>query len=140
MTMKLSKYSQGMTLIEVLIASIILFIAVSAMSYVSRATTLHDMRLNKHINRAMLAEYILDEVAYKFQYENVSSGNYVINGTDYKWKVTILDEKAPVRSVSEGQQSQNDPKSGKVILYEISVTKPEQGDIILSVKDVYWQS
>lgn len=129
-----------MTLIEVLIASIILFIAVSSLSFVTRTSSLHDLRLDKTIDRALLAEFIKDEVAYQFQYENNRKGVYQINNQKYNWQVTVLSEREPLRAISTESSNGNQINAGLVILYEINITMDNMDKTILSVKDVYWKS
>lgn len=129
-----------MTLIEVLIASIILFIAVSSLSFVTRTSSLHDLRLDKTIDRALLAEFIKDEVAYQFQYENNLKGVYQINNQKYNWQVTVLSEREPLRAISAESGSEGQINPGTVILYEINITRDNVENKLLSVKDVYWKS
>lgn len=142
--MKKLKYSQGMTLIEVLIASVILFIAVSAMSFVARSSTLHERRLINNIDRAMLAEFIKDEVSYKYQYENTSEGTYKIGINEFKWSVKASESKLPMRFISSESPSTADPsvneRDGNIVLYEVTVTSVTEDKKIMSFKDVYWEN
>lgn len=136
--MKLLKYNRGMTLIEVLIASIILFIAISAMSYVARSASLHEMRLSRNIDRALLGEFIKDYVAYQYQYSGSEVGSYSINNSEFTWQVSVLDEKPPLRNISN--EISDNKNTGTLILYEIQVKVKEEEKVILRVKDVYWKS
>ncbi|NHH89255.1 hypothetical protein IMPJCBKJ_01839 [Pseudoalteromonas sp. MB47] len=140
MKMKLLKYNRGMTLIEVLIASVILFIAISAMSYVTRSTSLHEMRLSRHIDRALLGEFVKDYVAYQYQYNDSETGSYTINNSEFTWQVTVLDEKPPLRSISNEISDSDNQNTGNLILYEIQVKVKNEEKVILRVKDVYWKN
>lgn len=142
--MKKLKYSQGMTLIEVLIASVILFIAVSAMSFVARSSTLHERRLINNIDRAMLAEFIKDEVSYQYQYENTSEGTYKLGTSEFKWSVKALESKLPLRYISSESSGSADSsvneQEGNIVLYEVTVTSVTEDKKIMSFKDVYWEN
>lgn len=141
LTVKKLKYSQGMTLIEVLIASVILFIAVSAMSFVARSSALHEKRLISGIDRAMLAEFIRDEVSYQYQYEDQSQGTYKIGSNEFAWNVKVLESKLPMRFISsESSGPSANEQEGLIVLYEVTVTLVSEDEKIMSFKDVYWKN
>ncbi|WP_105167333.1 prepilin-type N-terminal cleavage/methylation domain-containing protein [Pseudoalteromonas sp. T1lg23B] len=132
-------HQQGMTLIEVLIASVILFISISAISYVSKAMMLNEMRLSRAAEHAFVFEYIQDEVSYRFEYEKQREGEYRFAGSTYFWQVEVLSEK-PVMSelVVDGEGS---AANGTMILYSTSVfsqlsPSPKK---IAEFKSVYWR-
>ncbi|HAG40753.1 MULTISPECIES: prepilin-type N-terminal cleavage/methylation domain-containing protein [Pseudoalteromonas] len=133
------RYSKGMTLIEVLIASIILFIAVSAISFVSRASMLHEQKLKNNISRGLLAEHIKDFVSYKYQYENITQGSYKIGSNEYKWHVEVIESKPVVRFISSETTQDTDKKDDNLELYEVTVSQKSQEKTILRFKDVYWK-
>ncbi|MEL0647372.1 type II secretion system protein [Pseudoalteromonas agarivorans] len=136
--MKKLKHNKGMTLIEVLIASIILFIAVSAISFVMRSSLLHEKRLINNVERGLLAEYIRDEVSYQYQYQNISTGTYDIKNSTYTWVLSVLDSKPAIRFISSETDDTPSSSQDDIVLYEVVVT---QGDKkILSFKDVYWKN
>ncbi|EWH04898.1 hypothetical protein AT00_17260 [Pseudoalteromonas lipolytica SCSIO 04301] len=135
--MKSLKFNKGMTLIEVLIASIILFIAISALSFVSRSMLLHESRLERAIDRALLAELIKDEVSYRYQYEKQNTGTYTLDDHEYQWRVDVLDEKPPVRFISSESESNENQQNGRVILYSVVILDNDRE--LLRVKDVFWQ-
>ncbi|CAM4122460.1 prepilin-type N-terminal cleavage/methylation domain-containing protein [Pseudoalteromonas byunsanensis] len=128
-----------MTLIEVLIASVILFISISAISYVSKAMLLNEMRLARATKYAFAFEYIQDEVSYRFEYEKQREGEYEFAGSTYFWQVEVVSEK-PVMSelVVDGEGSMS---NGTMILYSTSVfsqlsPSPKK---IAEFKSVYWR-
>ncbi|MEG3756683.1 prepilin-type N-terminal cleavage/methylation domain-containing protein [Pseudoalteromonas carrageenovora] len=133
------KYNKGMTLIEVLIASIILFIAVSAISFVSRASMLHEQKLRNNISRGLLAEYIKDYVSYKYEHENVTQGTYKIGINEYLWKLEVIESKPVVRFISSEVAQTDSKKDDNLELYKVTVSKKDQEKTILSFKDVYWK-
>jgi len=110
------------------------------MSYVSRSASLHEMRLSRHIDRAMLGENIKDYVAYQYQYNGSDSGSYSINNSEFTWQVTVLDEKPPLRSISNEMSDSDNQNTGNLILYEIQVKVKNEEKVILRVKDVYWKN
>ncbi len=133
------RYSKGMTLIEVLIASIILFIAVSAISFVSRASMLHEQKLKNNISRGILAEHIKDFVSYKYQYENVAQGSYKLGTNEYKWNLEVIESKPVVRVISSEMTQDAGKKEDNLVLYEVTIRDTKQEKQILSFKDVYWK-
>lgn len=140
MTVRKLKYSQGMTLIEVLIASVILFIAVSVMSFVARSSSLHEKRLIDNIDYAILAEFIKDEVSYQYQYENKSQGSYKVGASEYQWRAEVVEAKAPIRYISSEFSGESNPQGGELVLYEIKVSLNTQKKQLMSFKDVYWKN
>ena len=60
--LQLNYKQQGMTLIEVMIASVILFISISTISMVARTKMLNENKLNTSIKQAYLSEFIIDEI------------------------------------------------------------------------------
>lgn len=114
-----------MTLIEVLIASIILFIAVSAISFVSRASMLHEQKLKNNISRGLLAEYIKDYVSYKYEHENVTQGVYKVGINEYRWKLEVIESKPVVRFISSEVAQTDSKKEDNLELYKVSVSKKE---------------
>ncbi|MBH0057969.1 type II secretion system protein [Pseudoalteromonas sp. SWXJZ94C] len=131
------KHNKGMTLIEVLIASIILFIAVSAISFVMRSSLLHEKRLMNNVERGLLAEYIRDEVSYQYQYQNVSAGTYDIKNSTYTWVLSVLNSQPAIRFISSESENTTTTTDDNIVLYEVTVTKDDKK--ILSFKDVYWK-
>ena len=136
--MRKLKHNKGMTLIEVLIASIILFIAVSAISFVMRSSLLHEKRLMNNVERGLLAEYIRDEVSYQYQYQNVSTGTYDIKDSTYTWVLLVLNSQPAIRFISSESENTTTTTDDNIVLYEVTVTKGDKK--ILSFKDVYWKN
>lgn len=128
-----------MTLIEVLIASLILFIAVSVMSFVARSSSLNEQRLIKNIERSVLSEYIKDSVSYYYQYENSNEGVYKLGTKEFNWRVEIIQSKPAMRAISS-ESSEQDSRDGVIILYQVIVTPVGEKKAILSFKNVYWKS
>jgi len=80
------KYKQeGMTLVEVLIAGIILFISISVISIVARTKILNEQKLVKAIERAYLAEYTHSSIKYYLKYTQEKQGRFFIGNKEYVW-------------------------------------------------------
>ncbi len=117
---KILSKSSGMTLIEVMIASVILFAAIGTVSGVHRV-------LN-HYQRQNLADYALllnqqsffDYLSYSLD-QKILSGSYDINDYQLVWQASLQKRAPVIRSFdpesSAGSQFSN---SGNILLYNVS--------------------
>nr|WP_268960332.1 MULTISPECIES: prepilin-type N-terminal cleavage/methylation domain-containing protein [Pseudoalteromonas] len=134
-----SKQQTGMTLIEVLIASVILFISISAISYVTQAMLLNERRLVTTAQQSYMLEYIQDEVRYQYEYNLQVEGEYKYDGESYYWRVEVVSEKPALTSV--GGSESGETSNGTMILYKCAVFSqllpaPKK---ITEFKNVFWR-
>ena len=93
-------HQRGMTLIEVLIAGIILFIAIAALSFVARVQVEHQIRFEKTIEQAYLSEFLVDKVKYHLNYTEQQSGTIDYRGQLFEWRAKLSKQKSVVMGVS----------------------------------------
>ncbi|MCF2862038.1 prepilin-type N-terminal cleavage/methylation domain-containing protein [Pseudoalteromonas sp. MM17-2] len=138
--MKYSSYNkaQGMTLIEVLIASLILFIAISAMTFVMRSSLLHEGRLNRAVELGLVAELLKDQITYEYTQQQQTQGQWRFKARNYQWQVSELEHKPAQRFISSEGQSDT-PESGHIVLYQVRVYIETQETPLLEYRDVYWR-
>ncbi|AUJ68878.1 MULTISPECIES: prepilin-type N-terminal cleavage/methylation domain-containing protein [Pseudoalteromonas] len=131
------KANKGMTLIEVLIASILLFIAITSLTYVMRSYFLFESRLDRNLVRAKVVELALDEIQYQYQYLSKNKGELVVDGMVFNWGVEVLEKKKAQRVISDenGQSSE----VGEIVLYEATVYDALDEYEVAKFKDVFWQ-
>lgn len=131
------KANKGMTLIEVLIASILLFIAITSLTYVMRLYFLFESRLDRNLVRAKVVELALDEIQYQYQYLSKNKGELVVDGMVFNWGVEVLEKKKAQRVISDenGQSSE----VGEIVLYEATVYDALDEYEVAKFKDVFWQ-
>ncbi|MCG7551813.1 MULTISPECIES: prepilin-type N-terminal cleavage/methylation domain-containing protein [Pseudoalteromonas] len=131
------KSNKGMTLIEVLIASILLFIAITSLTYVMRSYFLFESRLDRNLVRAKVVELALDEIQYQYQYLSKNKGELVVDGMVFNWGVEVLEKKKAQRVISDenGQSSE----VGEIVLYEATVYDALDEYEVAKFKDVFWQ-
>lgn len=94
---------QGMTLVEVLIAGIILFISISAISLVARTKILNEQKLAKAIEHAYLAEFSNGSIKYYLSHTDVREGNIRIANTLYQWSAKIESAMPPMIGLDNGE-------------------------------------
>lgn len=134
MKKKISLRSEaGMTLIEVLIASTILFIAIGTVAGIHRV-------LN-HYQRISYVDYVLllnqsslfDSVDYSLQ-QNELEGIYSIGKNNITWKAT-LNKKAPIINSWDPEVSVDGAFThyGKISLYDVNYHLDSHPDIIFKV-------
>lgn len=100
---KRSFNSQGFTLIEVLVASVILFASIAMVSLIYRGAFLSSERAEKHITSAGVIPLILSTIRENIrenghtQEDQLSSESYAWE-VRYRWKAEVVDLKsAPIR-------------------------------------------
>lgn len=137
--MKLKYKQKGMTLVEVLIAGIILFISISTISLVARTKLLNEQRLAKAIEYAYLAEYSIDAIKYHLEYTNTRKGEFSIGKGNYLWHASIADSKAPMRTLNSSEPTNASP-TDILKLYKVTITSANNKDkAIYEYFDLIWE-
>ena len=119
--MKLRYKQQGMTLVEVLIAGIILFISISAISMVARTKILNEARLARAIEYAYLAEFSQGTIKYHLKYTSEREGRLIIGNTEYQWNALIESARAAVVGLDDSE-GVSTPSEVLLTLYKVVVT------------------
>lgn len=92
-----------MTLVEVLVAGIILFISISAISMVARTKILNEQKLARAIEHAYLAEFSYGSIKYYLSHTDVREGNIRIANTQYQWRAQVESAKPPMIGLDSGE-------------------------------------
>ncbi len=106
------KYTQGFTLIEILVASVILFSSIAAVSLIYRGAYLSSEKANSHMLISGLLPIVISNIREDIRGQGNEEGAE-LNGkgssfeVSYQWKAILLDYKAPPKFF--------DVDSGKVI-------------------------
>jgi len=133
--LKLNYKQQGMTLIEVMIASVILFISISAISMVARTKMLNENKLNSSIKQAYLSEFLIDEIKYHLEYTDIRQGEMVIAQHRFIWHAAIEKSKPPMSNLPVAG-AKIPSSAGLLNLYKISITEKDKS--IFSTALLVW--
>ncbi|MCO6356667.1 hypothetical protein GBO14_18260 [Pseudoalteromonas shioyasakiensis] len=125
--------SKGMTLIEVLIASILLFIAISIMSFTFQSKVFAEKKLQESIRKAYLLEQVKGVAAYSVEFENKLQGNL---GDGYYWQAEIINSLPVVRTINVDRGLAPD---GTMQVFRVSIFIKSNSKSILSYEDFYWK-
>ena len=132
-------HQRGMTLIEVLIAGIILFIAIAALSFVARVQVEHQIRFEKTIEQAYLSEFLVDKVKYHLNYTEQQSGTIDYRGQLFEWRAKILKQKSVVMGGSP--EDNFDQGRGVAQLYSVDISRVEHNKSVkvLNFTQLVWK-
>ncbi|MCF2948441.1 prepilin-type N-terminal cleavage/methylation domain-containing protein [Paraglaciecola aquimarina] len=117
----MSKSNSGMTLIEVLIASVILFIAIASVSVVSRTNTLYKQRLELAVVESASIDFIMDEISFYLEFSSETSGQVITENIEYDWEAVLVTKKAIASSI-ELNVGEVVAERGFLYLYQVSFT------------------
>lgn len=133
------KKQQGMTLIEVLIAGIILFIAIAALTFVARVQVEHQERFTKTIRQAYLAEFFIDDIRYRLNFTDQRSGVINYRGVEYDWTATLKKEDDVVVTVLPEESMEQGRGIAK--LFEVQIKRNEAGRqlMVFSFTELTWK-
>lgn len=115
---------KGFTLIEVLIASFIMFISIAAFTLVFRSSILSSEKAEENVSNSAYVEVIFGEISgVLFQHKNSSelqgSGN--LFGMRYTWQAKVIDSTRPPARYFGDTLTQADHLA-KIWLIELSVS------------------
>ncbi|WP_448563804.1 hypothetical protein [Thalassotalea ganghwensis] len=127
-----------MTLIEVLIAGIILFISISAISLVARTKILNQQKLMRATETAYLAEYSRDIIKYHLKHSDVREGQITLGQQEYQW-LAIADRSAPPRRVLEESEGSAHANRDLLLLYTVTITPTGTKNGAFTYKELVWE-
>ncbi len=92
---------QGFTLIEVLLASMILFISIATASLALKSVVTNKSKLEQRVLAVQNIPFLMDEIEYEVKLTNSKeiSGNKVIEGMSYYWVGKVTQSKKPKSGV-----------------------------------------
>lgn len=98
-----SRSIQGFTLIEVLIAATLLFMAIAIGSVAFEQTIQTRGKLNDRVMIYQLAPFIKSDIKQQIRERNSRSGNIEIQGQDIRWRASLVEEKPTFKSLGSGE-------------------------------------
>ena len=121
------QHVQGFTLIEILVASVILFSSIATVSMVYRGAFLSSERANKHVNVTAVLPAILAIIKNEIQIQSNSTEVTLNNkssawAVNYHWQASLLAFKTapPLFDVDSGKMS-TPPKKYKLWLVNLTL-------------------
>ncbi|KXI28151.1 PilW family protein [Paraglaciecola hydrolytica] len=111
---------KGMTLIEVLIASTILFMVISAVTMIVRTNVLYQQRLEIQLDDSYSMDSVLDEINYYLEYTDQVTGTALIGRNSYEWSAEMLEKKPVVSSLDASVADENHDR-GFLLIYQVSI-------------------
>lgn len=113
--------SRGFTLIEVLVASFILFLVIAAITMVYRGATLSSFKAQRVLQFSALVGPISEQVRIEVRNSEQGSelnGQGKMGGIDYTWQANLVEQStAPLRyNVDSGEYEAGDKIFGLVLI------------------------
>lgn len=107
----------GLTLIEVLIASIILFMTLGVAASFFQQQVQVQRQAQRYVRMAAEQNNVINRIQLSFM-DGVDEGEIILGSTNYRWKSTLVSQGQQFGGASEGATSQG-PR--RVSIYEIEV-------------------
>ncbi|MDP5134929.1 type II secretion system protein [Rheinheimera baltica] len=128
----------GLTLIEVLIASMILFMALGLIGTIFQQSFNTQRQAQKYISVAKDYSNLQSRIRYELS-AGEATGQILIGTTVYTWKATLI-EKAPERTNQSPEMSENDVVFGMLHLFLINVSVEANSSLNFEFKQAIWLS
>jgi type II secretory pathway pseudopilin PulG len=125
----------GLTLIEVLIASVILFMTLGLVATVFQQSLGMQQRAVKHLAAAEQFPSIISQVRFELEQEK-TEGLIELNAQRYKWLATELSRAKEISSVDENGLDYLG-NIGMLILFNVEVS-PEDGGTGFEFRQAIW--
>lgn len=118
--------NSGFTLIEVMVAAVILFSVIATVSMVYRGAFLSSEKADKHINLAAVMPSILAVIKADIQSKenerkNLLTGKNSAWQVNYQWQATLLEQKSPPKKYDPFTQKLADAEI-KYKLWQVQLT------------------
>lgn len=135
--MNLHYKQQGMTLIEVLISGIILFISISVISMVARTKILNEQRLARAIEHAYLVEFSQGTIKYHLKYTKERTGRLFIANTEYQWSAQI-ESASPAKTGLDDSDAISTITDVVLTLYKVTITLVGSEKKLYEFNELQW--
>lgn len=119
------KLNKGFTLIEVLVASIILFSSIAIVSLLYKGVLVSSQKAQQHIQLSAAVPFVIEVVQRDIRYqkkvsEQTLSGQGIYWGVDYQWRAKIIEAKAPPTNfdIESGKMVEH---QAKYLLWQVSL-------------------
>jgi len=121
---RLNTKQQGFTLIEVLVAGLILIIVISTMTYVYRTAVLSSTKASNSVKLSGSVGLILTSIQSRIRGNHATepmSGQGVINGVKYQWQSTLINNKPAPPRFNAGDGSFQ-PQASRYFLWQVNLS------------------
>lgn len=112
-----------MTLIEVLIASIILFMALGLVGVVYQQNFDTQRRAQQYLKEARVVQSLMAAIRFSLE-QGLVEGKLKMVGMSFQWKATLIEAKPEINSISP-ETGLPESGIGKLNLFNIVVTSDE---------------
>lgn len=128
------KKQNGLTLIEVLIASLLLFISLGVVATVFQQSFITQAQAEKYVNQ--LADYssLLAEIRFRLEQQELA-GSISTPAGEYKWRAVAEKKGQELASISL-ENFEAAGGAGQLVLYRVEVEYNES--ILFEVKQAVW--
>lgn len=123
--------NKGFTLIEVLVASVILFSSIALVSMVYRGAFLSSEKANNHITISGVLPSVLSTIKQNIQNQGNSTANQFNDesstwGVEYQWQASLIEQKSAPRKFDPNTQQLDNPPL-KYKLWQVQLTLSANG-------------
>ncbi|MET2847609.1 type II secretion system protein [Vibrio owensii] len=124
----------GFTLIEALVASMILFAVVTSMSMLYQGTLKAEYKAKQAIESASVVPFVLDQIRYQIRYEKAKQGEGTFQGVYFQWEASELERKGGY--VPTGLEDEYGEQRERFVLW--SVTLKIDNRVPIVYKELSW--
>ncbi|MCS0028276.1 PilW family protein [Vibrio diabolicus] len=125
---------KGFTLIEALVASMILFAVITSMSMLYQSTIKAELKAKQSIEYSSAIPFILDQIRYQIRNERIDNGEGYAQGAYYHWNASEIDRKAGY--VPEGLEDEYGAQQRRFVLWSVTLTVENRAPIVY--KEFSW--
>ncbi len=129
--------SRGMTIIEVLVASLILFMAIGLSASIFRQTSLLQLKLAEELNVDEVISLTIPMVRFELE-DQKTQGVLAIKGEQLYWQSHIESEQGFVAGYDPDAQNPIEGL-GRVIVFRVDIRKAERTEPLLTFRELIWR-
>lgn len=129
--------SRGMTIIEVLVASLILFMAIGLSASIFRQTSLLQLKLAEELNADEVISLTIPMVRFELE-DQKTQGVLDIKGEQLYWQSHIESEQGFVAGYDPDAQNPIEGL-GRVIVFRVDIRKAERTEPLLTFRELIWR-
>ncbi|HDY7774753.1 TPA: hypothetical protein RQK14_001570 [Vibrio vulnificus] len=126
-----------MTIIEVLVASLILFMAIGLSASIFRQTSLLQLKLAEELNVDEVISLTIPMVRFELE-DQKTQGVLAIKGEQLYWQSHIESEQGFVAGYDPDAQNPIEGL-GRVIVFRVDIRKAERTEPLLTFRELIWR-
>ncbi|CAH1568873.1 PilW family protein [Vibrio rotiferianus] len=124
----------GFTLIEALVASMILFAVVTSMSMLYQGTLKAEYKAKQAIESASVVPFVLDQIRYQIRYEEAKQGEGTFQGVYFQWEASELERKGGY--FASGLEDEYGEQRERFVLWSVTLKIDNRAPIVY--KELSW--